>query len=50
MSDSYRSPVAHISEVKTEFDENSTISMASFSSRGPNLIESAILKVYKGIN
>ncbi|XP_044490015.1 subtilisin-like protease SBT5.4 [Mangifera indica] len=38
------SPVAHISEVKTEFDENSTISMASFSSRGPNLIESAILK------
>ncbi|KAJ0010368.1 hypothetical protein Pint_33069 [Pistacia integerrima] len=41
---STKSPVAQISEVKTEFDDNSTPSMAPFPSRGPNKIDSAILK------
>lgn len=46
MSEFYRSPVAKLSEVKTEFNQNSAPSMAPFSSRGPNKIEAAILKVY----
>jgi len=40
-----RSPVAYISKAKTELGVKPAPFVASFSSRGPNLLEPAILKV-----
>lgn len=46
---SNRAPMAYMSRAKTELQIKPSPYVASFSSRGPNLLEQAILKVIKAV-